>query len=240
MEYEDQYPEEDSRYLEVTEEYDHLSRKADFARGRLLRQIRDERIFGRWGSFTNCAKGRLKTEKRRAYNLIKGACIFDLLEDRDCQLPNSERQIRSLSRLRDDDLKVLAWTRACQQKQPGSPPDSNDVARQVRRLLPATPDQESDEAYRAFRRLLESAQSEYRKAHTMLEEGELEGFLAACDRKSTKQKKQLIATMAKLEAALHADMLNMEDMAEEEMAKGCLPDLLCFRKCGLLIQWQSA
>jgi hypothetical protein len=59
MEYEHQYPEEDSRYLEITEEYDHLSRKADFARGRILRQIRDEQIYGRWGSFTNCANGQI-------------------------------------------------------------------------------------------------------------------------------------------------------------------------------------
>lgn len=226
MEYENPYPEEDSRFVEVTEEYDRLSRRDSFARGRILRQIRDEKLYGRWGSFEECVWGRLKIRPRQAYQLIKAADIFDLLERRghQCrnheeiptqeygckavhQLPNNERQIRSLSRLKDDDLKVLAWTRACQQKQQGSPPDCNDVAREVRRLLPTTPDQESDDAYRAYRKLLESAQSEYKKAHEMLEEGELEGFLAANDEKSNKQKARLIATLEKFDATLHADML---------------------------------
>jgi hypothetical protein len=111
------------------------------------------------------------------------------------------------------------------------------VAREVRRLLPKTPDQESDKAYRTFRKLLESAQSEYKKAHAMLEEGELQGFMVANDRKSAKQKERLIATLEKFSATLDADVLTLQEIAKDEIASGCLPDLLCFRQCGRLIQW---
>jgi hypothetical protein len=219
-------PEEDPRSVEVAEELDRLSRTESFAKGRLYCQVRDEKLFGRWGSFRDYVIGRHKISERQAFYLMNAWETFELLEQHHCQcrnhegiptqeyackgvhqLPINERQCRPLRRLKDkDDLKVLAWTRACDQKQ-GSPPDSRDVMREVRRLLDTTPDQESDDAYRAFRKLLESAQSEYKKAHEMLEEGELEGFLAANDQKSSKQKARLIATMEKFEAALHADRL---------------------------------
>jgi hypothetical protein len=65
------------------------------------------------------------------------------------------------------------------------------VAREVRRLLATNiPDPESDTAYRKYRKLLESAKSEYGKAHRILEEGELDGFIVAEDRKSGQQKRQ--------------------------------------------------
>jgi hypothetical protein len=67
----------------------------------------------------------------------------------------------------------------------------------------------------------------------MLEEGELQGFLAASDKKSAKQKKLLIKTLQKFSATLDADVLAIR----ENTASGCLPDLLCFRQCGWLIQW---
>lgn len=203
--------EKDPRYIEVTGEYDRLSRD-DFARGRLLRQIRDEKLYGRWGSFEACVWGRLKITKERAYQLISAADNFDLLEQHGCQLPINERQCRPLRLLRDrNDLKLLAWSRACAQKQQGSPPDSNDVMREVRRLLGGTPDEESDTAYRAYRKLLESAQSEYKKAHAMLEEGELDGFLAASDKQSIKQKARLIAAVEKFVKALRGDALALRE-----------------------------
>jgi hypothetical protein len=213
MDYKDQYPEEDPRFVEVTEEYDRLTRNDSFGRGRLVRQMRDEKLYGRWGSFEDCVWGRLKLKERQAHYLINAADNFDLLEKHGCQLPNSERQIRSLSSLKDDDLKVLAWMRACQQKQHGSPPSWRDVAREVRRLLP-TPDQESDSAYRAYRQRLESAISEYRKAHAMLEEGELDGFMAADDKKSQRQKKRLLAMLEKFVATLDGDALVLQGVEE--------------------------
>jgi uncharacterized caspase-like protein len=83
----------------------------------------------------------------------------------------------------------------------GSPPHYSDVDREVRRLLPSTPDQENDDAYRKFRKLVESAQSEYKKAHQMLEEGELEGLLAATD----KQRVRLMRAIGKFVDLLNGD-----------------------------------
>jgi hypothetical protein len=115
------------------------------------------------GSFEDCVWGRLKLRERQAHYLINAVDHFDLLESKHCQLPKNERQIRSLSSLKDDDLKVLAWMRACQQKQHGSPPDGNDVWREVRRLLGAVPDQESDSAYLIATFFLEGSYSSQRK-----------------------------------------------------------------------------
>jgi hypothetical protein len=151
---------------------------------------------------------------------MDAAETFDLLERNHCpQLPINARQIRPLNNLKDEKLKVLAWERACQQKRQGSPPDSHDVAREVRRLMGNIPDKESDEAYRAYRKVPESAASEYRKAHEMLEEGDLDGFLAAEDRRSRQQRKRLLAMLEKFTATLHGDALTLEGVPKEEIEK---------------------
>jgi hypothetical protein len=97
----------------------------------------------------------------------------------------------------------------------GSPPSWRDVAREVRRLLPVTADEESDSAYRAYRQRLESAIYEYREAHAMLEEGEMDGFLAADDKKSQRQKKRLLAMLEKFTATLEEDALALQGMEVE-------------------------
>jgi hypothetical protein len=136
MEYPDEHLEEDPCYVALTTEYDRLDRN-DFKRGRLLRQMRDEKRFGPWGTFENCANTRLKITDRRARQLIDAIDIYELLEEHGCQpLPTCERQCRPLKYLKRDDLKVLAWTRACALKH-GSAPDGPDVWREVRRLLGA-------------------------------------------------------------------------------------------------------
>jgi hypothetical protein len=216
MQYEDLQIEEDPRYVEVTEEFDRLSRNATFARARLILQIHDEKLFGPWGTFENTIIARLKITARYACYLIDALKIHDLLEEAGCQpLPTEERQCRPLKYLKRDDLKILAWTRACAHKH-GSAPDGPDVWREVRRLLGAIPREESDKAYRAYRKLLESAASQYRKAHQLLEEGEMEGFLAADDKRSKQQRKRLVGLLEKLTATLEGDALALQGIQEME------------------------
>jgi hypothetical protein len=213
MEYEDPHPEEDPRYVEACEEFDRLSRNATFARARLVQQIHDEKLFGPWGTFENCMVARLKITARYARYLMDALEIHDLLEEAGCQpLPTEERQCRPLSYLKRDDLKTLAWLRACAQKH-GSPPDGKDVWREVRRLLGAIPDEEGDHAYR-YRKLLESAVSAYRKAHKMLEDGDLEGFLLAEDKKSLRQRKRLLGTPEKFTGTLEKDAMALQGIEE--------------------------
>jgi hypothetical protein len=53
--------------------YDRLSPKESFGRGRVVLQIHNEKIFGRWGTFGNCVVGRLNLkDPRYAYYLIDG------------------------------------------------------------------------------------------------------------------------------------------------------------------------
>ena len=206
---------EDPRYVEVTEEFDRLSRNATFARARLIQQIHDEKLFGPWGTFENTIIARLKITARYARYLIDALVIHDLLEEAGCQpLPTEERQCRPLKYLKRDDLKILAWLRACALKH-GSPPDSKDVWREVRRLLGTIPGEESDRAYRAYRKLLESAASRYRKAHQLLEEGELEGFLTADDKRSKQQRKRLLVTVEKFTVTLEEDALQLQGVRVE-------------------------
>jgi hypothetical protein len=186
--------------------------------------------------------GRLRITDRQASYLMDGVYHFDLLEKRGCQpLPTNERQNRSLSLLKKDDLKVLAWNRACQQKQ-GSHPHYKDVMREVRRLLGnAAPSQESDPAYREYRKLLGSAQSRCKKAHGLLEEGDMDGFLVADDKATKKQKARLVAMIGKLTPALGRDALILQGEEVEPDAEPArdfasrsspLPDLLSFRCYG--------
>jgi hypothetical protein len=157
----------------VNAEIDRLSRN-DFKRGRLYSQARDEQLLGPYASFKDYVAGRHRITERQAFYLMDAWNVFQLLEEHGCKLlPTYERQCRPLKCLKRDDLKVLAWTRACALKH-GSSPDGNDVWREVRRLLGAIPDEESDKAYngttfhwparpvalyRAYRKLLESAAS---------------------------------------------------------------------------------
>jgi hypothetical protein len=106
--------EKDPRYIELNEELDRLDRNDSFAKGRLYCQVRDEKQFGRWGSFRDFVIGRRKESERQAFYLMNAAETFDLLKINNCQLPINERQCRPLRRLRGkDELKVLAWIRAC-------------------------------------------------------------------------------------------------------------------------------
>jgi hypothetical protein len=215
MEYEDAHPEEDPRYVEVSAEIDRLSRN-DFKRGRLLCQARDERLFGPYPTFKAYVFGRHRIIERQAFYLMDAWHVFDLLEEHGCKLlPTCERQCRPLKYLKRDDLKVQAWTRACALKH-GSPPDGPDVWREVRRLLGAIPGEESDKAYRAYRKLLESAASRYRKAHQMLEDGELEGFITADDKRAKRQRKLLLGMLEKLANTLEGDAMALQGIQEDD------------------------
>ena len=105
-----------------------------------------------------------------------------LLQKHQCPGPVNERQVRPLRGLKADDRRVLAWQRACAQKQ-GTLPTAADV-QQVNRLADRKRNQDTDESFRAFRKALESSRSEYTKAHQLLDEGDLEAFLACEDDRS--------------------------------------------------------
>lgn len=141
---------------------------------------------------------------------------FCLLESRGCQLPINERQIRPLSALKDShDKKVLAWSRACQQKQ-NSPPDYRDVVREVHRLLELRPDKDTDEQYREYRRLLQEARATYSIAHKMIKDGELEPFLLCADQKSRRQQRATAKILESFAQDLGYAFMLFEDAGDSE------------------------
>ena len=200
----------DGRYTEVMEELKRALRQGNFRAGELLTQVRDERLFGRWDNFKNYLIGELRIAETHGYRLMFAYEMNALLLERKCRPPENERQLRPLRMLQDSDLKVLAWQRACEQKQ-GTSPRAYDVMREVKKLLDLKVDEETDKFYRAFRQAVEMARQRYAKAHQMLEEGDLEVFLSCDETKAKQQRKRLIKTLSQLSFLLAEDADRLEN-----------------------------
>ena len=208
--------EPDPQYCaEVTEELKNALRHGYFRAGELLLQISSEGLFGRWGSFRDFVVGELRISEVQAYRLIFAHEMNRMLTKHGCHAPENERHLRPLRNLKEEGLRILAWERACQQKQ-GSSPTAADVMREVKRLSNhLKPDEEMDANFRAFRQAFESARSEYARAHQLLEEGNLEAFLACDDKTSVSRRHRMEAALGKLASLLASDSVQFASEAEE-------------------------
>ena len=197
---------QDDKFIELTAALKHSLFHHQFKAGQILQQIREEQVYGHWGTFADYVSGELRLTESQAYRWMWSYEIAALLEKHRCRRPINERQIRSLHLLKSDKLQVLAWNRACEQKQ-DTGPTYMDVNREVRRLLPKTADPDTDTRFRKFRQHLESARAEYARAHQILEDNELEDFFACTDKKSRRQRQAVIKTIEKLTIQLGGDLL---------------------------------
>jgi hypothetical protein len=201
---------EDPRQAELDTAIQHSLQHHQFKAGTLLQQGRKEKLFGVYSTFKDWAWGTFRLYEQDAYRLLNAAAIATILRTHGCPEPVNERQIRSLSLLKikvlkkkvlDEEKIVLAWRRACQHTQKNRP-TYQDVDREVRRLLPRKPDEETDDNYRAYRNLIEKISTIYSRALMMVLDGKLEQWLALSDKKSCRQQAQLAAKMTKLADAL--------------------------------------
>jgi hypothetical protein len=214
------HPDEDSLYQEINEEIDRRKHNT-LEIGKFLHQAREAKSFGRWGAFKYYVVGRHRMTEREGLYLIAGYEHYLLLEKHKCLLlPTNERQVRSLSRLDEDKLKVLAWTRACKQKKNDSEPDGKDVAREVYKLLKHKPDEDADEHARAYRSEIETCGASIARARQLREKGKLNLFLVADDKTSIKMKKRIYRLLCKRSEELDEEIavfaLALAEAEEEE------------------------
>jgi hypothetical protein len=95
--------------------------------------------------------GEFRISEQQAFRLINAYDLSELLRRQHCPMQINERQVRPRYLLKKDRIRVLAWKRACAQKQ-GTLPTNSDVTRDVDRLLDRKPNETTDARYRAFRK----------------------------------------------------------------------------------------
>jgi hypothetical protein len=214
---------DDPRQAELDTAIQHSLQHHQFKAGTLLQQARKEKLFGVYGTFKDWAWGTFRLYEQDAYRLLNADAIATILKKHACPEPVNERQIRSLSLLKikilkkkvlDEEKIVLAWERACQHTQKNRP-TYQDVDREVRRLLPRKPDEETDNNYRIYRNLIEKISTNYKRALMMVLGGKLEQWLALSDKKSCRQQAQLAAKMIKLSDALAHGSKMFKEASEE-------------------------
>lgn len=170
-------PPEDERYLEVTDALKMSLRQGSFRAGELLSQVRQEKLFGHWRSFKNFVVGELRITEVQAYRLIFAFEVLTLMAKKRLPLPVNERQVRPLRVLTVESQILLAWKRACKQKQFGQP-TYLDVQREVNLLRSGQPTASEDQAYRAYRQQLEAIRTALRTMSDIMASGDLEEVLA--------------------------------------------------------------
>lgn len=170
-------PPEDERYLEVTDALKMSLRQGSFRAGELLTQVAEEKLFGHWRTFKNYVVGEQRITEVQAYRLMFAFEVLKVMGKKRLPLPVNERQVRPLRILRTqrDDM-ILAWKRACKQKQYGQP-TYLDVQREVNRLRRSESSRDEVQAYYDYRGCLEGIKTELRRATEIMASGDLEALL---------------------------------------------------------------
>jgi hypothetical protein len=120
--------------------------------------------------------GELRITEVQAYRLIFAFEVLTLMAKKRLPLPVNERQVRPLRVLTVESQMLLAWKRACKQKQYGQP-TYLDVQREVSLLRSGQPTASEDQAYRAYRQQLEAIRTALRTMSDIMASGDLEGVI---------------------------------------------------------------
>jgi hypothetical protein len=147
--------------------------------------------------------------------LVFAYWVYELFKKRRVRRPLNEQQVRPLTRLKKDEKStILAWTRACAQKQK-SLPTYSDVTREVNRLIIPQKASTNDESYRKYRADLEAIRAAEKRMSKLLQDGELENFRLTDDKKSVRQKRVLAKAITKLGVRLGDHFRYWENYLEE-------------------------
>jgi hypothetical protein len=72
----------------------------------------EEKIFGPWGCFRDLVVGALRISEVEGNRWINAYKNYSILKAAGATLPKTEFQIRPLTSLKKDELKIKAWKRA--------------------------------------------------------------------------------------------------------------------------------
>jgi hypothetical protein len=186
--------EEDPRFTELLAEITRKSRVGDFEAGGVLLQMVEEKVFGPWGCFRDLVTGALRISEVEGHRWINAYKNFIVLKAAGAPLPTTEYQIRPLTSLKKDELKVKAWKRAVAQTQRGQP-TNQDVQREVNKLIDPKANRATEDDSREYRKCFLTIQAQLNKADKIRENGHLEEFLLCTDRKSQIRKRAIANLM---------------------------------------------
>ena len=202
-------------YVEIDHALKRSLQHHQFKAGGFLQQMLDRGKYGPYETFRDYVVTELRISEVSAFRLIFAFWADELFKKHRLKRPLNERQVRPLSRLKKDEKSiVLAWTRACAQKQK-SLPTASDVTREVNRLLIPQEASSDDGGYRKYRKGLETIRAEEKRLGKMLEDGELENFRLLDDKRSIRQKVALINAITKLGVRLGDHFRYWENYLEE-------------------------
>ncbi len=170
-------------YIEVTLAL-RQQQRTQFDEGRLLTQVLEEPdALGPHDNFIEFVKHECAgMSERQAYRLIFAFRMNEVLAKAKCPvMPTHESQVRPLSRLPEEELKLKTecWRTACHLKKEGKIPTAADVNRAVLQVLKPKPSKRSGDTIREYRQCLTRAQNQMTKALDIMADSEFQNFLSA-------------------------------------------------------------
>lgn len=206
---------QDEEYIEIDQALKRSLQRSQFKAGGFLQQMLDRGKYGPHQTFRDYITLELRISEVTAYRLTFAHWVYELFKKHHLKRPLNERQVRPLTRLKKDEKStMLAWSRACAQKQK-SLPTYSDVTREVNRLITPQKASTNDEGYRKYRAGFEAIKTEERRLSKLLEDGELETFRLMDDKKSIRQKRVLANAITKLGVRLGDHFRYWENYLEE-------------------------
>jgi len=123
--------------------------------------------------------GALRISEVDGHRWINAYKNFNVLRAAGAPSPKTEYQIRPLTSLKKDELKIKAWKRAVAQKQRGQP-TNQDVQREVNRLIDPKPNRAIEDDSREYRKCFQAIRVQLNKADKIRENGNIEKAHGEC------------------------------------------------------------
>jgi hypothetical protein len=206
---------QDEEFIELDQAIKRSLQRFQFKTGGHLQQMLERGKYGSHQTFRDYVVTDLRISEVTAFRLVFAHWVYELFKKRRLKRPLNERQVRPLTRLKKDEKSImLAWTRACAQKQK-SLPTYSDVTREVNRLVIPQKASGNDDGYRKYRAELEVMRAAEKRMSKLLEDGELETFRLMDDKKSIRQKRGFANGITKLGVRLGDHFRYWENYLEE-------------------------
>jgi hypothetical protein len=206
---------QDEEFIEIDQAIKRSLQRSQFKTGSFLQQMLDRGKYGPHETFKDYVITELRITEVTAHRLIFASWVDELFKKRRLKRPLHERQVRPLTRLRKNPKSlILAWTRACAQKQKSLPTES-DVTREVNRLVIPQEASKNDEGYQKYWVDLEVMIAAAKRMSKRLADGELENFRLTDDKKSILKKHRVAKAITKLGVSLSDHFRYWENYLEE-------------------------
>jgi hypothetical protein len=206
---------QDDEYLEIDQAIKRSFQRSQFKTGGFLQQMLKRGKYGPHETFKDYVVTELRVTEVTAFRLVFAHWAYELFKRHRLKCPLHERQVRPLNRLeRDQKRTILAWTRACAQKQKSLPTES-DVMREVNRLVIPQKASQNDEGYQKYWADLQLVRAAAKRMSKRLADGELENLLLSDDKINILRKGRIAKAITKLGISFGDHFRYCENYLEE-------------------------